>query len=450
MVCVTMTVRYFRDLLTLFVGDVVVFAGSLWLALVARHFVAPNSIQYFEHLLPFSILFVLWLAVFVIVGLYDKTIALFEDRLPSTVLQAQVINFVIALLFFFLAPIAIQPKTILALYFVISTSLIVIWRLGVFRFRSFGQGVGGVVVVGHGPDIADLVDALRLSPNTRLECRAHIDSRERDPVQVQHEVERALRDMHADAVVIDPRVAHAFPVGVLPQVLRIDAVELFEALLSRAPLSLLDREAYLKSALGRGSVPGDSVKRILDIVVALLCGVFSLLLYPFVWAAIYFEDRGPLFVNQERIGKNGRVFSMYKFRSMTGNDSGHYGALGKTALRVTRVGAFLRKSRIDELPQLWSVLLGDQSLVGPRPELPPLVERYKSEIPLYDLRHLVTPGLSGWAQIYHQAHPHHAANVDETARKLSYDLYYITHRSVLLDIDIALKTLKALALRLGV
>lgn len=447
MVSVPMTVRYVRDLLILFLGDLVVFAGSLWLALVARHFVAPNAYQYAEHVLPFSGLFVLWLLVFVIVGLYDRKVALFEDRLPGTVLIAQIVNFVIALGFFFLAPIAIQPKTVLALYFVISTALIVIWRLGVFRFRSFGRGSGGAVVVGYGGDITELVGAVQASPHTRLTCVGVIDPRGKQSAELVAAVEATALRAGADVLIIDPRAEPLLPIGVT-ELYRLSAAELYEALLSRAPLTLIEREAYLAS-LGHTSPILDGVKRTIDILIAFVVGCVSLLVYPFVWAAVYLEDRGPLFVRQERVGRDGRLFVMYKFRSMTGNDDGKYGAEGKTKLRVTRVGAYLRTSRIDELPQLWSVLRGDQSLVGPRPELPALVARYTEDIPLYDVRHLVTPGLSGWAQIYHQAHPHHGADVTETERKLSYDLYYVRHRSLLLDFDIILKTIKALALRLG-
>jgi len=127
---------------------------------------------------------------------------------------------------------------------------------------------------------------------------------------------------------------------------------------------------------------------------------------------------------------------------MTVNDNGNYN--GSMKNEITRVGAFLRKSRIDELPQLWGVLRGDISLIGPRPELPSLVKQYEKEIPYYNVRHLIKPGLSGWAQIYHDAHPHHNLDTLETARKLSYDLYYIKNRSFLLDIKIALRTLKIL------
>jgi lipopolysaccharide/colanic/teichoic acid biosynthesis glycosyltransferase len=275
---------------------------------------------------------------------------------------------------------------------------------------------------------------------------ARIDPRNKPPDVLIDTVRRECARTHATVVIGDPLVLAALPVGELGYT--IDAAVLYEALLSRTPLTLVDRESFLAS-LSRVSPLTDGLKRLIDLVLGTVLGVLSLPVYPLVWIAIYMEDQGPLFVRQVRVGKDGAEFVMHKFRSMTGNDDGQYGPEGKTKLRVTSVGAMLRKSRIDELPQLWSVLRGDQSLVGPRPELPALVDRYRRDIPLYDFRHLVTPGLSGWAQIYHHAHPHHGADVTETERKLSYDLYYIKHRSILLDLDIALKTIKALALRLG-
>ena len=113
--------------------------------------------------------------------------------------------------------------------------------------------------------------------------------------------------------------------------------------------------------------------------------------------------------------------------------------------RVTRVGNLLRKTRLDEFPQLWNVLKGDISLIGPRPEFPDAVKHYTDEIPYYNVRHLIKPGLSGWAQIYQEQHPHHGVDTFRTADKLSYDLYYIKNRSFLLDIKIALRTVKTLA-----
>jgi lipopolysaccharide/colanic/teichoic acid biosynthesis glycosyltransferase len=117
---------------------------------------------------------------------------------------------------------------------------------------------------------------------------------------------------------------------------------------------------------------------------------------------------------------------------------------------ITKVGSFIRKLRIDELPQIWSVIKGDMSLIGPRPEVPSLVKQYESQISFYNIRHLIKPGLSGWAQLYHTDPPKTAADEEKTRRKLSYDLYYIKNRSFMLDLKIALKTIKALLSRSGV
>ena len=161
------------------------------------------------------------------------------------------------------------------------------------------------------------------------------------------------------------------------------------------------------------------------------------------------DDHGPIFVRLDRVGKNGAVFPLLKFRSMTGNDNAAYGKSGTTTLRVTRVGHFLRKSRLDELPQFWNLLRGEVSSVGPRPESPALVALYEKEIPYYGVRHFIKPGLTGWAQLYHDNHPHHGAAVAATREKLSYDLYYLEHRSLMLDVVITLKTIKKLLMRSG-
>ena len=187
----------------------------------------------------------------------------------------------------------------------------------------------------------------------------------------------------------------------------------------------------------------------MDILFGLFFGTISLVFYPFVYIAIKLEDRGPIFITQERVGKNGKIVKIVKFRSMSGNDNGKYGANGTTPHVVTRVGKFIRVSRIDELPQFWNIIKGDISLIGPRPEFPSLVQVYEKEIPYYNARHLVKPGISGWAQIYHENHPHHSAESEETRNKLSYDLYYIKNRSLVLDLKIALRTFQILLKRSG-
>jgi lipopolysaccharide/colanic/teichoic acid biosynthesis glycosyltransferase len=143
-----------------------------------------------------------------------------------------------------------------------------------------------------------------------------------------------------------------------------------------------------------------------------------------------------------RIGKGGRVIRLLKLRTMLFDDDGDPELHAKN--RVTTLGRFLRKTRIDELPQLWNVFTGELSFIGPRPEFPKIVEVYEREIPQYRMRHLIVPGLSGWAQIHDYDAPRGTADVVRTRRKFSFDLYYLKHRSFAVDLAVAMKSLRAL------
>jgi exopolysaccharide biosynthesis polyprenyl glycosylphosphotransferase len=181
----------------------------------------------------------------------------------------------------------------------------------------------------------------------------------------------------------------------------------------------------------------DRIKRATDIG---LSAIGLLVLLPLIAAgalAVWLEDRGPALFAQSRIGKNHVSFRLLKLRTMRPpkTDDDLYTQPGDA--RVTRVGRFLRASRFDELPQLWNVLQGDMSLIGPRAEWDRLVETYEREIPCYHFRHLVKPGITGWAQVNYS----YGANLEDTTRKLEYDLYYIRHFSFLLDAAILLKTI---------
>ncbi|HEY6343928.1 MAG TPA: exopolysaccharide biosynthesis polyprenyl glycosylphosphotransferase [Bryobacteraceae bacterium] len=156
-------------------------------------------------------------------------------------------------------------------------------------------------------------------------------------------------------------------------------------------------------------------------------------------AAIKLDSPGPVIYRQRRVGAGGRCFEVYKFRSMRTNAE-QDGAQWATAddPRVTRVGAFLRKYRLDELPQFINVIRGDMSFVGPRPERPEFVEELRAAIPYYDERHTVRPGITGWAQVQYE----YGASVEAASRKLEYDLYYLKHMSALFDMRIILRTVR--------
>ena len=141
------------------------------------------------------------------------------------------------------------------------------------------------------------------------------------------------------------------------------------------------------------------------------------------------DDKGSLFYFDERVGHGNKLITLIKFRSMFEVSSGEK--------VISKVGKFLRKTRIDELPQLWNVLIGDLSLIGPRPEKIGLTKIYRDQVDFYNVRHVIKPGLSGWSQLRQENHPHHSADAEATKEKLSYDLFYIKNRSLLLDLKIS-------------
>jgi len=178
-------------------------------------------------------------------------------------------------------------------------------------------------------------------------------------------------------------------------------------------------------------------KRILDFVFALVIVGPCLAVSPFIAVAIKFSSPGPILFSQTRMGFRGRPFTMYKFRTMRVEVSGSHFTSDIADHRITSVGHILRKTRLDEIPQLWNILKGEMSWIGPRPESLPLAKWYCRDVPLFRVRHLVRPGISGWAQV----NQGYAAGVEDVSEKVRYDLYYIKHLSFWLDLVILFKTI---------
>jgi len=175
------------------------------------------------------------------------------------------------------------------------------------------------------------------------------------------------------------------------------------------------------------------VKRVLDVTAVLVTAPIWLVLSAIVWVVVKIDSRGPAIYRQERVGRSGQRFVLVKFRTMQVDAEPNGPQFAKKSdPRITRVGKFLRHSRLDEVPQLLNVLRGDLSLVGPRPERPVFVKRYASTIPFYDSRHLIRPGVTGWAQVHYG----YADGDADAVEKLTYDLYYVKHSSIWLDIHI--------------
>jgi sugar transferase (PEP-CTERM system associated) len=207
------------------------------------------------------------------------------------------------------------------------------------------------------------------------------------------------------------------------------------ALQNLSPSDLVLSEGFRKSALLLAT------KRTIDVVASLLVLLFSLPIMGLVALAIWLESGGPILFRQERIGLWGKPFTIFKFRSMV-HDAEQNGPTwaANNDSRITRVGRFARKFRLDELPQVFNVLRGEMSLVGPRPERPYFCQQLERDNSYYVLRHSVRPGITGWAQVRYQ----YGASIEESKTKLEYDIFYIKHLSPLLDLAILLETIKVM------
>lgn len=216
--------------------------------------------------------------------------------------------------------------------------------------------------------------------------------------------------------------------------------DVYESSTYRLPIHFEDRELYKFFPFSRSNQNKVYLfyTRLFDVVFSIIGLVLLLGLLPFVILLNLIGNKGPLFYKQERVGRNGEVFKIVKLRTMVVDAEKNGAVFAKVNdSRITPIGRLLRKSRLDEVPQFINVLKGEMAIIGPRPERSVFVEQIAENIPLYKTRHVIKPGLTGWAQVNYP----YGENLEDSLMKLRYDLYYIKHRSLFLDINIVVKTL---------
>lgn len=434
-------------------GDILVMTVSLWLALLLRNWELPNSTSYLVHLVPFSILFVVWLLIFFSSGLYEKHTTVLTSRLSHLLFNTLLVNASVAVAFFYLFPIfGLAPKIILLLYLAISSVLFYAWRY--FGHRLFcSRSRERALIVGSGEEILALRDEINSNPRYGLEFISSIDLDRAENLDFQKEILERVYSEEVSTIVVDLRNEKVEPILphlynlIFSKVKFIDMHKIYEDVFDRVPLSLLKYNWFIENVSLSPRRFYDFASRLLDIVLALILLPFFIVAYIIVFLVKKFEDNRSIMISQDRVGQNGQIIKIIKFRTWLYDDGGDEEL--KKINKPTKVGNFLRKFHIDELPQVWNVLKGDLSFVGPRPELPVLVRLYEKEIPYYSIRHLIKPGISGWAQLYQRNPPKHDANFDDTKVKLSYDLYYVENRTLLLDWKIMLRTVKSVLSRSG-
>lgn len=444
-----------RELFIFIVGDIVVFNIALWLTLFIRYFEIPSMELLSAHIPPFLTISGVWFFIFFILGLYDKHTNLLKKLLVSRILYAQIINVVVAATLFFVIPFGIAPKTNLVIYLFISIILLSVWRLLIIPKLSPKQRHKAVLIA-DGKEAIELADEINNNDRYNYYFIRIIDEETLAATEnFEQKILSLMNREKIELIVVDPRgdsIKNFLPVLFDLSFLRFAFTflkfnQLYEDTFDRVPINMLKYEWFINNISQSKASIYDVIKRVIDILGAIILLVPTALLFPFVALAIKYEDKGKLFYTTTRVGQFNKPIKIYKFRTKNGID------VGKDALKSelvdTKVGSFLRKTRIDELPQLINVLKGDLSFIGPRPEMPALAEVYAKEIPYYNTRHFLKPGLSGWAQINNYDVPRGGVDIPRTKAKLSYDLFYLDRHSFLLDTQIAFKTVATIIMRTG-
>lgn len=434
------------------------FYGALALTLFLRYGSGEFRTQWEVHKIPFTILFMLWVVIFFIGGIYERRFLKATAALQEKIIRNMVAGGIIGAFLFYLIPyFGITPKTNLFILFILVSFLLGMWRMFVAHTIANSFKIR-ILFFGASPDIVGMIDYLNANPQFEYQAAGLMTLHEESlplPKNLifpfDHNLTQIIQDKSVHLVVASAGIKeNAAVVRMLYQVLPLgvsfmDFPTFYERLTGKIPTSLIGEVWFLENLAQFKSDMNAIQKRALDIFLGLVGALLTLLLFPFIALAIKIGSPGPILIRQTRMGKNKKEFTLIKFRSMIALSKDGLaekeGALWteKGDSRITQVGNFLRKTHVDELPQVWNILKNDISVVGPRPERPEIVMHLEKMIPHYTMRHLVKPGVAGWAQI--NMPQMYAGSVEETLEKLQYDLYYIKHQSIVLDIAIILKTI---------
>jgi exopolysaccharide biosynthesis polyprenyl glycosylphosphotransferase len=444
----------------LLLGDLIVSSLSV---VIALYFWAQNdwlnfSWSFFNQRAPFwfYLLPIIWSIM--LIELYDTRKANRHSDVLRGVGAAFGFSVLIYLLIFFLAQSNSLPRRGVAVFLVSVTLLTIIWRfiyIAIFTAPVFNRRV---LVIGAGRAGSTLVSMVKRIKPEPFELVGYIDDdalkqgKSIEDLPVIGTTETLLACIDKEKIT---DIVFAISGEMKPDLFRsvllaqeegtdlISMPTIYEDVFGRVPIFLLQSDWILRSFIDQAQTSGiyEAIKRVLDILSGLIGLVFLVVLYPIIALTILIDDGFPIFYSQMRVGKNGRPYKIYKFRTMR-KDAESDGVARMTTTgdnRITRLGKILRRSHIDELPQVINILKGENSLIGPRAEQIELVNQFQEQIPFYRARLFVKPGITGWAQVNQR----YASTVEDTAVKLEYDLYYIKHRNLLLDMNIAIRTIGA-------
>jgi exopolysaccharide biosynthesis polyprenyl glycosylphosphotransferase len=414
----------------------------------------------------FIVLAALWLLLAAANDYFELKIAASRMKTLQRLLLITAQTWVVYIIVFFLSPVGALPRLFILYYGIASFILIAAWRFSRPFLVGWVSERRRTLIIGAGASAESMITAIRDEASGEYDVRGIIAGVEQvgrlvNDVPVlgtgADMMNFVLRDRITQIIVTDSAqldaetfqgVMDAYEAGITIAPMALE----YERITGRVPIHHISGDwaiVFLTISNADGVFdPFPPLKRALDVALALIGLTVFVVIFPLVAVILWIDSPGSIFYTQVRVGRNGRLFRLYKLRSMIPDAERESGAVfsRRGDPRVTRFGYIMRKTRLDEVPQLINVLRGDMSIVGPRPERPEHVERLTARTPFYRTRLIVRPGLTGWAQVRYQY-----GSTDEDAEvKLQYDLYYIRHQSLLLDINIMLRTIRKIISLSGV
>ena len=452
------TRRNARTVLLLLTEALLLFGGMI-IAVYLRLGIADaeDALVWRHGLYKVGLATVFCLTAFYLFDLYDFVVMFDRRELVLRLLQALGFAWVALAIVFYAVPQVMIGRGVSLISLPVALALMVGWRVAIHWVLGHPELGERILIVGSGPFAIEIARETLGRPDAGFRVIGFVDD---DPelvgkslinpkvIGLTSELGELVQREHIDRLVVaigDRR--GAFPTQ---ELLRLslsgdvsieESASFYERLTGRVLLDMIRPSWLIFSSRGQRARVNEMVRGIMNRSVALIGAVLSLPIAITTALLIKIDSRGPVLYKQERVGKNGRPFTLMKFRSMRTDAEKDGPVWAKTDdQRMTRVGRIIRKIRVDEIPQFWSILRGDMNFVGPRPERPHFVATLAEEILFYEQRHLVAPGLTGWAQIKYP----YGASIEDARQKLQYDLYYIKNQSISLDATIMFETVKTI------
>lgn len=443
----------FGDIFTLYLG--------LYLGVSLRYMEWPDA-KFMNLVGPLTVLFAFAILILFIIGLYDIGRARTNAAFFQKISLAALVWLVISILYFYTSPnVAVSPKTTLLLVTICGFGALAVWRATFNHFISAKLLGTPVIFVGFNNEIEELTDVMMKVPErgyTVSGLVTNLDTGLKLPTADTLEKLIKINNGNYPSLIViaeqaksDVTLLNSLYRALYQQVSIIPLAEFYESFFKKIPPYTFSEDWFVTHLNEQTRKIYDRFRILIDVFFAVIMGVVFAIALPFVAVAIKITSRGPIFFTQDRIGRTGKRFKIYKFRTMQSLTSGGSAELGGPQFatvndaRITSIGNFLRKTRLDEIPQFINILKGEMAVIGPRPERPEFVEKLTAAMPFYSLRHLIKPGITGWAQLQKSYY----GTLEENLVKLEYDLYYIKNRSPLLDAVIILRTFEVLFKMMG-